>query len=412
MTAEIITIGDEILTGHTVNTNAAFIAERLTEIDCRVTRETTVGDDPSAIAAVLRDAMPRADVVIVSGGLGPTHDDITRTAIAQTFGRPLRMNAEVRELMVRFFAARGRELDQINETQALLPEGADFVPNSLGTAVGIHLVEHERHCYALPGVPEELRAMLMQHIVHFLKTMIEPRTAWSALCTTGKPESRLYAMLRPVLERHPEVKVAFLPGSNGVKIRCSASLRTLEQSERALEIWRDEARQVLGTTFYSATDEAIERVIGVLLGEKHATLAVAESCTGGLIAWRITEVPGSSNYFLRGYVTYSNQAKSELLGVDPGAIETEGAVSEAVAFQMADGARSRSGADYAVAVTGIAGPGGGTQTKPVGLTYVAVAGGGPTVCRKHQLGQTRSTNRRRAAQIALNLLRERLLGEV
>ena len=412
MTAEIVTIGDEILTGHIINTNAAFIAERLTEIDLPVIRETTVGDDVDLIATALRNAVTRAEVVIATGGLGPTHDDVTRIAISKVFSRPLHMNPEVRESLARFFAARGRKLDPINEAQALWPEGAKIVPNPVGTAAGIHLIEESRHIFAIPGVPHEMREMMTAHIIPFLRTLVVPRTKWGVFYTTGVPESRLYGMLRPIIERNANVKVAFLPGSSGVKIRCSASLDTPEQSEQALEAWRVDARQALGRIIYSETDEPIESVIGSLLREKHATLAIAESCTGGLIAARITDIPGSSDYFVRGYITYSNQSKIELLGVDPAAIETEGAVSEAVARQMAEGAKTKSGADYAVAVTGIAGPGGGTPTKPVGLTYVAAAGGGATLCRRHQLGLDRTFNRQRAAQTALNLLRERLLREV
>ena len=412
MTAEIISIGNEILTGHIVNTNAAFIAERLTEIDLWVVRESAVGDDVDAVAEVLRDAVTRADVVIATGGLGPTHDDVTRMAVAQAFDRPLEMNAEARELLRQFFAARGREVDSINEVQAMWPLGAGILPNPVGSAAGIRLEHNGRHIFAVPGVPHEMREMITGHIVPFLRTLIVPRTRWCVLHTTGVPESKLYGILRPVLDRHPKVNVAFLPGYSGVKIRCSASLDNAQTSARVLEAWQADARQVLGKIIYSETDEPMESVIGVLLREKRATLAIAESCTGGLIAARITDVPGSSDYFLRGYVTYSNQAKVELLGVDSSAIEQEGAVSEVVARQMADGALARSGADYAVAVTGIAGPGGGTEAKPVGLTYVAVAGGGPTICRKHRLGLDRTFNRQRAAQMALNLLRERLLGEV
>lgn len=412
MTAEIVTIGDEILTGHIINTNAPFIAERLTEIDLPVIRETTVGDDVDLVAMALRDAATRAEVVIATGGLGPTHDDVTRIAVSRAFSRPLHMNPEVRELLARFFAARGRELDPINEAQALWPEGAKIVPNPVGTAAGIHLIEEGRHVFAIPGVPHEMREMMTAHIIPFLRTLVVPKTRWGVIHTTGVPESRLYGMLQPVIERYPNVKVAFLPGYSGVKIRCSASLDTPQQSEQALDTWRVDARQALGRIIYSETDEPIESVIGSLLREKHATLAIAESCTGGLIAARITDIPGSSDYFIRGYVTYSNQSKIELLGVDPAAIETEGAVSEAVARQMVEGAITKSGANYAVAVTGIAGPGGGTPTKPVGLTCVAVAGGGVTLCRRYQLGLDRTFNRQRAAQMALNLLRERLLGEV
>jgi len=411
MTAEIITIGDEILTGHTVNTNAAFIGEKLTEIDVRVLRETTIGDDISTIAAIFRQAIRRSEIIIATGGLGPTHDDVTKRAIANAFNRPLVMHGETLEVLKAWFAARRRTLDKINEEQALLPVDADFVPNPVGTAVGIHIAEGGWHFYVLPGVPDEMRPMITNHIVPFLKTRVQSTRAHGALYTTGIPESKLYAMLEPVLDTHPEVKVAFLPGYNGVKIRFSCSRITSESSQKMIDAWRADAKAVLGNAIYSETEDSIETVIGELLRAKGATLAIAESCTAGIIASRITDIAGSSEYFTRGYVTYSNDAKIELLGVDPHAIDTEGAVSETVAKQMADGARKNSKAAYAVAVTGIAGPGGGTPEKPVGLTYVAVSGGGETICRKHLLGMDRSINRRRASQVALNLLRKRLIGE-
>lgn len=412
MTAEIVTIGDEILTGHTVNTNAAFIGEHLTEIDCRVSRETTVGDEPAAIATAIKEAMGRADIVIATGGLGPTHDDITRTALVKAFNRPLTPNATARKSLEAFFAARGRKLDKINEEQALLPEGAQAVPNAVGTAVGIHIEENGRHFYALPGVPSEMRPMITDFIMPFLATLTKPTTARGVLFTTGVPESKLYEIVKPVLDQHPQVKVAFLPGYQGVKIRASASLDSREESAGAVENWKADIRTVLGSAIYSETDEAIEIHIGALLGEKNAKLAIAESCTGGLIAQRITDIPGSSEYFTHGYVTYANEAKVDLLGVKMETLEEFGAVSEQVVRQMAEGAKTKSGAYFAIAVTGIAGPGGGTPEKPVGLVYIAVAGGGETICRKLLLGSERVINRRRAAQAALNLLRKRLLEEV
>jgi nicotinamide-nucleotide amidase len=410
-TVEIITIGDEILTGHTVNTNFAFIGERLTAIDYRVIRETTVGDRPEDIVEAIHDATRRADVVIATGGLGPTHDDITRTAVVRAFGRPLVPNAEARKSLEEFFRVRGRTLDRINEEQALLPEGARAVPNPVGTAAGIHIEEKGRHFYALPGVPAEMRAMITDDIIPFLATLDKPTTTHGVLFTTGIPESTLYETVKPVLDRYPQVKVAFLPGYQGVKIRASASLGSMEESATAVESWKNELRAVLGSAVYSETDEAIEIPIGRMLVDKHAKMAIAESCTGGLIAQRITAIPGSSAYFTHGYVTYANQAKIDLLGVKQETLAQFGAVSEQVARQMAEGAGKKSGADYAVAVTGIAGPDGGTAEKPVGLVYIAIAGGGNTIHRRLMLGNDRDLNRRRAAQAALNLLRKRLLGE-
>ncbi len=412
MNAEIITIGDEILSGHTVNSNAAFIGQHLFDIDCQVVRQVTVSDEKDAIVDALQKAIKRVNLVIATGGLGPTHDDITLDAVAAAFDRKLVFNESANESIQTFFRIRGRQADKIHEEQAYLPEGADPVPNTVGTAPGIHLEVEGNHLFVMPGVPAEMKAMVTDHMIPFLRSLIKPTSARVRLFTTGIPESKIYEKIREVIERYPNVKVAFLPGQHGVKLRAKATLESTEKSEEEVNRWKKEVLSILGTAVYSEEDERIEIVIGDLLREKNATLATAESCTGGLIGQRLTSIPGSSNYYTHGFITYANEAKIQLLGVDAALIKKEGAVSEAVAIQMADGALAKAGTTYTISVTGIAGPGGGTEEKPVGLTFIGLAGGGETVCRKFMFGNQREINRVRSSQAALNMVRKRLLGEL
>ncbi len=412
MIAELISIGDEILSGHTVNTNATFISKELFDIEYETSRHLVIGDEKDEIVRELTVAVKRAEVVIVTGGLGPTHDDITLDAVAGAFDRPLQLDESAKASIEEFFRARGRSPDAIHEEQAHIPQGAKAIPNTVGTAPGIHLEIDGTHLFVLPGVPAEMKAMINYHVIPFLRSLIKPTSARVRLYTTGIPESKLYEKIREVIERYPNVKVAFLPGQHGVKIRARVALESTEKSQDEVNRWKEDVRSILGTAIYSEEDERIEIVIGDLLREKNATLATAESCTGGLIGQRLTSIPGSSDYYTHGFVTYSNDAKTQLLGVEAALIKKEGAVSEAVAIQMADGALAHAGTTYAISVTGIAGPSGGTEEKPVGLTYIGLAGGGETICRKFLFGNQREINRVRSSQAALNMVRKRLLGEL
>ncbi len=408
MHVELITIGSELLSGITLNTNAHYIGDRLAQAGVLLSRQVSIPDDHDVIVSAIREAMGRADWVIVSGGLGPTGDDITKKALARAFNRRLVFHDELFELLKKRYAHRGRPLSPLLDTQAVQPADAEFVPNELGTAVGILITEGDKTLVALPGVPQELRAMIRDQIVPRIaaaaKTRVESRT-WSA---TGWIESRLFEVLEPVIGAHPEIAVAFLPSLQGIRIRFSAAG---PDAPHELDLFAEEARPLIADAVYAEEEADLEAVVGRLLTEQHKTVALAESCTGGLVAKRLTDVPGASGFLYAGLVTYDNRAKIELLGVDPALIETHGAVSEQVARAMAEGAVTRCKTDCALAVTGIAGPTGGTEEKPVGLVWMAVAlKEGETTSRSIRLMGDREMIRGRAAQAALNMLRLRLLG--
>ncbi|MBI3871768.1 MAG: competence/damage-inducible protein A [candidate division Zixibacteria bacterium] len=407
MTIELITIGSELLSGHTLNTNAHFIGGELARVGLVLSRQVSIPDDHETIIATVREALARADWVIVSGGLGPTNDDITKKALARVFDRPLVFHDEILTELKERFARAGRAATPLLDTQALQPRGAEFIPNPVGTAVGIILTQGPKTLVAVPGVPREMQPMIIDHIVPRIAAQTNVTTVSLTWSTTGWPESRLFETLEELIKETPAVTVAFLPSERGVKLRFSA---TGPDARTTLENWVQTVRPRIMEALYAEDDVALEVVVGKLLRERHLTIAVAESCTGGLIAKRLTDVPRASAYVLAALVTYSNQAKIDLLGVDPQIIERHGAVSEPVARAMAEGAIARTGADCAISVTGIAGPGGGTLDKPVGLVWIGVSQKtGGTTARQFQFMGDREMIRERAAQAALNMLRVRLL---
>lgn len=408
MTIELITIGAELLSGHTLNTNALYIGDQLAQAGLVLARQISIPDDHEIIVATVRESLVRSDWVIVSGGLGPTNDDVTKKAIARVFGRQLVFHEEILTRLKERFALAGRPISASLDTQALLPRDAEFIPNPIGTALGIILTEGEKTLVAVPGVPLEMELMIRDHIVPRIAATAHVTSATVTWSTTGWPESRIFETVEPLYKNHPDVAVAFLPSALGVRLRLSAPG---PDAESAIEKFAADARPLLAPVVYAEEDVGLEVILGRMLAERKLTIAFAESCTGGLTAARMTEVPGASAYVTAGYVTYSNRAKTDLLGIDPGLIAAQGAVSEPVVRAMAEGARARSGADCAVAITGIAGPDGGTEEKPVGTIWLATAvKGRQTATRKvHFLGN-REMIRLRASQAALNMLRQRLIG--
>lgn len=407
MKVELITIGTELLSGVTLNTNTHFIGDKLAEAGVALSRQISIPDDHDTIVETIRESMARADWVIVSGGLGPTGDDITKKALARAFNRQLIFHDELLERLKQRYAHRGRPLSLHLDTQAVQPADAEFIPNDLGTAVGIQITEGNKTLIALPGVPQELHAMIRDHVVPRIaaaaKTRVESRT-WS---TTGWTESRLFEVLEPAIGAHPEISVAFLPSLQGIRLRFTAAG---PDALRELDLFTNEARPLIADAIYAEEETGIENVVGRLLTEQHKTVALAESCTGGLVAKRLTDVSGASGYVYAGLVTYDNRAKIDLLGVDPSLIEAHGAVSEEVARAMAEGAMARCQTDCSLSITGIAGPTGGTPEKPVGLIWMAVALEGKTTSRSMRTMGNREMIRAKAAQAALNMLRLRLLG--
>ena len=403
--AEILTIGNEIVTGLVADTNSGVITRRLDSLGISVPRHVSVGDDKEEIAGALKQALERVDCVILTGGLGPTHDDITKQVLCRFFDSVLVTDAEVKRRIDSIFQSRGRETPQAAYTQAEVPEKATILHNTQGTAPGLLFEKNGKRVYSLPGVPLEAEHLLETYIVPHLENLGTIKVQHRILKTTGSPESVLWEEIGPVSPFEEYVRVASLPSLLGVRIRFTATGKDSKETTAQLDAAEKLLREKIDHHIFAVDDETLEGNIGDLLKKKKWTLAVAESCTGGLIGHRLTNVSGSSEYFLEGAVTYSNEAKQTRLGLDSALIEAHGAVSEEVATAMAEGIRHKSGSDFGLAVTGIAGPTGGTPDKPVGLTFIAVTGPQGTRCEQFRFHQDRVRNKERAAQATLNLLR-------
>jgi nicotinamide-nucleotide amidase len=411
---EIVAIGDELLSGATIDSNASHIARELEPVGLRVVRKTTVADDDDAIARAVRSALERTGAVVTTGGLGPTADDVTRPAVAGVLGRELEFREDLWEALLQRGKLRGRVLPESNRVQAEVPRGGIVFPNPRGTAPGIAVEDDELGvCIMLPGPPHELKAIVVDSVMPFLAERASRgarRPVRRYLRTAGIAESAIADRVADRLDDLP-IDVAFLPEIDCNDIRLTAWVTNEADAAQPLTEAAARLRALLGSHIYAEGTAELAEVVGGLLRQRGMTVAVAESCTAGLIAVRLTEQAGSSEYFWGGMVTYADRAKVELLGVSQDTLARDGAVSEATAREMARGAQSRSGADAAIAVTGIAGPGGGTEGKPVGTVWLAVAVGSEVVTRRVHLPGTRDMVRARAAQAALDLLRRVLLRQ-
>ncbi len=415
MQATIVTIGDELLIGQVVDTNAAWIGEQLSLMGVSVACMVTLGDDEDAIARELARAWAATDLVLVTGGLGPTHDDVTRAAVARFAGRPLVFHADVYEQIAARFAARGRSIPASNRTQAMVPEGFEVLPNPVGTAPGLWFeaaVEgRERVLVVLPGVPHEMRTLMREQVLPRLGRreglgVIVHRT----LLTAGIGESNLQEAigdLGPYLG--PGQRLAFLPGSGGVRLRLTGLGDDRAAVEARLAELEAYLRSRIGPYLYGEGDDTLEAVVGRLLKARGLTIAAAESCTGGHVLNRLTNVSGSSAYVVGGIVAYSNAVKIGWLGVDPAVIEEQGAVCEACALQMARGVRERFGADIGVSTTGVAGPTGGTPDKPVGTVWLGYADAEGNRAVQMHFGVDRLINKERSVTALLDLVRRQVL---
>ncbi len=414
MKAEIISVGTELLLGEIVDTNASYISQQLALIGIDIHYRHTVGDNLTRLTQVISTALGRADVIIITGGLGPTEDDLTREAIAAAAGRKLVRRPETEQWLREFFAARGRELSAVNLKQADVPEGGEHLENTCGTAPGIHLIHNERHIFAAPGPPTELREMWQQAILPRLLEITGPSGQIFSrsinLCDIG--ESMVAQQLEDIINSQTDPSIALYASPGFVRVRLTTRAADGQTAQALFAPVEQVIRKRMGLHVLGIDGETMPEVIGRLLRERKEFLAVAESCTGGLVAGMITDVPGASNYFLTGIVAYANETKIRLLKVPPAVIEEHGAVSEECARAMAEGVRRDSGADFGLATTGIAGPGGGTPEKPVGLVYYAVADARGVVCERQFWPGTREQFKRRAAQLALSFLRKRILGLV
>jgi nicotinamide-nucleotide amidase len=410
MTVEIVAIGDEIISGHTIDTNSAFIAVKLAEIGLPVEYKTAVGDNIRQMEEVISQALRRTDIVIATGGLGPTDDDVTKRAIVKVFKRNLVFHEDVLEDLKKRFAERGIEMPSINQNQALLPQGATYLANRTGSAIGIVIEENGKIFVSLPGVPREMKVMVTEELIPFLRKSIKQGyLRIIKLRTTGIMESALAEIIKPQIKIPDSVKFAYLPSYGGVDLRMIATGDSKEETDKTVEQLAAHLRELIGEYIFGENDDTLEAVVGKLLKDRKQTLATAESCTAGLLAGKITNVPGSSDYFDRGFVTYTNESKTELLGVSEQTLIDFGAVSSQTAEAMAAGAREKSRTDYGVAITGIAGPSGGTEEKPVGTVFIAVASPKGVVSKKFLMAKDREINRNRSVYAALEMLRRAIL---
>jgi nicotinamide-nucleotide amidase len=411
MKAEIISIGSELTLGQTVDTNAAWLGQRLAAAGVACGRHVTVADDQRDIVAAITEAAGRAELVLVTGGLGPTPDDVTRESLAEAMGVELELHADSLVQIEEYFRQRGRSMHEANRRQAMIPRGARAIANTCGTAPGVHARWRGVEVYVLPGVPAEMRAMFEGAVAPGLPAgggvILQHE-----LQSFGMSEAEIGQRIADLMARGREPAVGTSAAELIITIRINARGADEASARRALEADAVVVRERLGQAVFGEGGETLQGAVGTLLKRLGGTVSTAESCTGGLIAKRLTDVPGSSAYLVQGFVTYSNEAKSRLLGVPPELIAAHGAVSAEVAEAMAGACRRLSGTDFALSATGIAGPAGGTAAKPVGLVYVGLADGERATVRELRLGEslTREQVRDRTAKAALNLLRLRLLG--
>lgn len=410
LTAEIIAIGSELLTPDKIDTNSLWLTGKLNEIGIEVKLKTVVGDDALRLEETIRDALKRSDIVISTGGLGPTEDDITRTVSAKAIERELVYHDEIEQHLRERFRLWGREMPEINKRQAYVIEGAEILPNPNGSAVGMSVEIGGKFFVILPGPPRENQPMFDDFVLPKLREMAgEIFVRRKILRVSGMGESAVDEAIAPIYTAYSGVSTSILFNKSEIEIHLTAQSGSEAEAQRIIEELAEKIAEKLGVAVFAMNGETMEEVIGNLLKENGKTLSVAESCTGGLIGERLTEVSGSSAYFIEGAVTYANEAKIRTLNVPAELIETHGAVSAEVAEAMARGMRERAGTDYAISVTGIAGPTGGTEEKPVGLVFIGYADAEKVKSFKIILPGDRYLIRWRASQAALDYLRRKIL---
>lgn len=409
MNAEIIAAGSELLTPARLDTNSLFLTARLNDLGIEVAAKAVVGDDVDRLSATIRDAMARSEVVLVSGGLGPTEDDVTREAAARALGRGLHFRQDICDAIEARFARMNRRMSEINRRQAYVIDGAEVLPNPNGTAPGLWIEEGARVIALLPGPPAELKPMFESECLPRLRR-IAPPAVIRTLCyrVAGMPESDLDQLISPVYRQYSNPVTTILAAPGDIQIHLRARCGAEAEAEKLLEEVGRRIEERLGDKIYSRRGEPLEEVVGRRLRETGSTLSVAESCTGGMLAERITSVPGNSDYFIGGFLVYTNQMKTRILSVDPALLERHGAVSEAVAEAMACGARERTGSTFALSVTGVAGPAGGTEAKPVGTVVIGLAGPQQVRSWRSRFLGGRDRVRALSVQTALDLLRRAL----
>jgi len=410
LTAEIIAIGSELLAPDRTDTNSLWLTEQLNRLGIEVKLKTIVGDDDARLEEAIKDATRRSKVVITTGGLGPTEDDITRKITARALGKRLLLDENVLAEIRQRFQSFGVAMPERNSRQAMVIEDAEVLPNPNGTAPGMFLEHNGTAIVLLPGPPREMQPMFSNHVVPKLEQRSGSlRVVRRMLRVAGMGESAVDEKIAPVYTKYENPQTTILFNQSEIEIHLTARGRTEDEANQLLDRVVLEVEEQLGNAIFAFRGEKMEEVIGLKLAVGGYTLSVAESCTGGLLAQRLTEIPGSSKYFIEGVVTYANDSKTRLLGVEPILLLEHGAVSAPVAEAMAEGMRNRAGTDFALSITGIAGPDGGTEDKPVGTVFIAISSEAGTEYRRLKLPGDRNLIRWRATQAALDLLRRRLI---
>jgi nicotinamide-nucleotide amidase len=411
MNAEIVAVGSEMLTPQRVDTNSLYLTAELNNLGVEVVGKYVIGDHLERLASAVRLALSRSEIVILSGGLGPTEDDLTRDAVALALDRKLIYHPEIADALEQRFARLKRKMAEVNKRQAFLIEGAGMLPNDRGTAPGQWLEESGSVLMLLPGPPHELKAMFERQCLPRLARLVPPQVIRTVeLRVAGMGESDLDQLIAPVYKKYENPATTILAAAGDIQIHLRARCATQAEADALLVEVAGPIELLLGDRIYSRNGESIEAVVGDLLRKNHATVSVAESCTGGMLGERFTQVPGSSEYFVGGFITYSNEMKIELLGVTPEILAEHGAVSKETAEAMALGARRRTNSTYALSITGVAGPDGGSEAKPIGTTHIGLAGPAGIEVLKRQFIGDRARIRSFASQMALDLLRRRLEG--
>lgn len=410
LSAEIIAVGSELLTPSRADTNSLWLTGKLNEAGIEVMLKTIVGDDEARLEETIRDAFKRSDVVITTGGLGPTEDDVTRQVSARAVGRELVYRDDLEADLRERFRRWGREMPEINKRQAFIIAGAEVLPNPNGSAVGMLLEEGGKFLAVLPGPPREMKPMFETHVLPRLReaaggVLVRRRI----LRVSGMGESAVDEVIAPIYQSYPTVQTSILFSRVEIEVHLNARATSAAEADAMLKELAGKIEAALGPAVFATNGETMEEIVGAMLRESGRTLAVAESCTGGLIGMRLTEVAGSSVYFMEGAVTYANEAKVRVLGVSEETLTAHGAVSGETAEEMARGMRERAGTDYAISVTGIAGPDGGSGEKPVGTVFVGYADAKKTRSMKFLFPGDRELVRWRASQAALDYLRRRLI---
>ena len=410
--AEIITIGDEILIGQTVDTNSAWMGQRLNDVGVDVDRVVSIRDTKEAIVEALENVKPKTKLVLLTGGLGPTKDDITKYTLQDYFGGDLVFNQEAYDNVERIFKMFKKEVIEVNRLQAMIPSTCIMLLNEMGTAPGMLFERDGVYYVSMPGVPYEMKHLIRTHVLPLIKEKLNPGVViHRTILTQGLGESFLAEIIKDWQDSlHEEISLAYLPSAGMVKMRLTVKGRDEKFLNELIEDAVAKLLPQIEKYVYGTENDTLESVVGALLKNDNATLSSAESCTGGNIARLLTTIPGSSAYFIGSVVAYHNKVKQNMLDVSENDLKTHGAVSEPVVLQMANGAKEKFGTDYAVATSGIAGPDGGRKDKPVGTIWIAVAGPKRTITRKFNFGNNRLRNIQKTSFMALNMLREELMA--